>query len=168
MLLSRYLKERHVFMSKNPETEVTVRDRRMFNADGSLRQPLPETELAPAVTENTENKTEGKTESQQAGQQHESQPPRNPPTPSPEFSNLVEMLATNAIMHLGAAPQLGRTGVDIETARHFIDMLSALKEKTEGNLTEEEEKILNDMVSRLRMEYVGVVNQMSKSAKKQV
>jgi len=151
-------------MSKTPETEVTVRDRRMFNADGSLRQPLPETEPTQVDTESQESKTENKI----ANQVEESQPLRNPPTPSPEFSNLVEMLATNAIMHLGAAPQLGRGGVDIETARHFIDMLTALKEKTEGNLTEEEEKILNDMVSRLRMEYVGVVNQMSKSAKKQL
>ncbi len=149
-------------MSKTPETEVTVRDRRMFNPDGSLRQPLPETEPVQEITNNETIETESKTTSPV----EESKPLRTA-TPSPEFSNLVEMLATNAIMHLGSAPQLGRGGVDIETARHFIDMLSALKEKTEGNLTEDEEKILNDMVSRLRMEYVGVVNQMSKSAKKQ-
>lgn len=151
-------------MSQNQETEVTVRDRRMFNPDGSLRQPLPE-ETSKETTENKEVKPEAKTQTKPADQAEEKKP-ESTATPSPEFSNLVEMLATNAIMHLGAAPQLGGRGVDIETARHFIDMLSALKEKTQGNLTEEEEKILNDMVSRLRMEYVGVVNQMSKSAKK--
>jgi hypothetical protein len=155
-------------MSNNQETEVTVRDRRMFNADGSLRQPLPEeinktTENKEVKSEAKEAQPETKTESKPPHQREETE---HAPTPSPEFANLVEMLATNAIMHLGAAPQLGGRGVDIETARHFIDMLSALKEKTVGNLTEDEEKILNDMVSRLRMEYVGVVNQMSKSAKK--
>ncbi|KAF0247736.1 MAG: hypothetical protein FD167_2857 [bacterium] len=162
-------KNPEIDMSKTPETEVTVRDRRMFNPDGSLRQPLPETEPVQELTNNetTGNETESKTEIKNTSPVEESKPLRTA-TPSPEFSNLVEMLATNAIMHLGAAPQLGRGGVDIETARHFIDMLSALKEKTEGNLTEDEEKILNDMVSRLRMEYVGVVNQMSKSAKKQL
>ncbi|MBI4854826.1 MAG: DUF1844 domain-containing protein [Acidobacteria bacterium] len=160
-------------MSKNQETEVTVKDRRMFNADGSLRQPLPETDTTQQTTESKENKAseENKESKENKAAKTINQAEENTlsrtATPSPEFSNLVEMLATNAIMHLGAAPQLGGRGVDIETARHFIEMLSALKEKTEGNLTEEEEKILNDMVSRLRMEYVAVVNQMSKSAKKQ-
>jgi hypothetical protein len=163
-------------MSKNQEQEVTVRDRRMFNPDGSLRQPLPETEPTPSPTkdpakEQNKKNAETKPDITPPPMQEASNPAeasRPPATPSPEFINLVEMLATNAIMHLGGAPQLGRGGIDIETARHFIDMLTALKEKTEGNLTEEEGKILTDMVSRLRMEYVGVVNQMSKSAKKQI
>lgn len=163
-------------MSKNQEQEVTVRDRRMFNPDGSLRQPLPETEPTPSPTkdpakEQNKKNAETKPDITPPPMQEASKPAeasRPPATPSPEFINLVEMLATNAIMHLGGAPQLGRGGIDIETARHFIDMLTALKEKTEGNLTEEEGKILTDMVSRLRMEYVGVVNQMSKSAKKQI
>ncbi|MFY9226843.1 MAG: DUF1844 domain-containing protein [Blastocatellia bacterium] len=147
-------------MSKNQDIEVTVKDRRMFNPDGSLRQPLAETieekPTPPAPpAENTESQPSQETKTR-------------PTAPSQEFAELVQMLATNAIMNLGGAPQLGRGGIDIETARHFIEMLAVLKEKTEGNLTEEEDKMLTDLVSRLRMEYVGVVNQMSKSAKKQV
>src|SRR5439155_17070334 len=84
---------------------------------------------------------------------------------SADFSNLVGMLTTNAILHLGIDPQLGKGSVDLETARHFIDMLSVLQEKTEGNLTDEEHQLLEDMVSRLRMEYVAVANQISVSAK---
>lgn len=156
-------------MSKKQETEVTVNDRRMFNLDGSLRQPLPETEDTPAPTPTEQTKPDKNADTKPTiDRPVEQEELTNTATASPEFANLVEMLATNAIMHLGGAPQLGRGGIDIETARHFIDMLTALKEKTEGNLTEDEEKMLFDMVSRLRMEYVSVVNQMSKSAKKQL
>ncbi len=147
-------------MSKNQDIEVTVKDRRMFNPDGSLRQPIAETieeKPTPAAppAENIESQPSQETKTR-------------PTAPSQEFAELVQMLATNAIMNLGGAPQLGRGGIDIETARHFIEMLAVLKEKTESNLTEDEDKMLTDLVSRLRMEYVGVVNQMSKSAKKQV
>ena len=149
-------------MSKNQDIEVTVKDRRMFNPDGSLRQPLAETiEEKPTPPAPSAENIES-----QPSQETKTRPV--PTAPSQEFAELVQMLATNAIMNLGGAPQLGRGGIDIETARHFIEMLAVLKEKTEGNLTEEEDKMLTDLVSRLRMEYVGVANQMSKSAKKQV
>ena len=150
-------------MGNDQDTNVTVNDRRMFNPDGTLRQPIANSETnAGEITENSSAPSVAPKPSPV-----ESKPAQRKP-PLPEFANLVEMLTTNAILNLGAAPQYGKVEVDIETARHFIDMLAALKEKTEGNLAEEEEQLLTDMLSRLRMEYVDVVNQMSKSAKKKV
>jgi hypothetical protein len=149
-------------MSKEPETEVTVNDRRMFNPDGTLRQPI-QAESEPAATPPPAKEA--------AAEKRESEATRAQPRGSgvsQDFSNLVGMLTTNAILHLGADPQFGKGEVDIETARHFIDMLTVLQEKTEGNLTAEEQQLLTDMIGRLRMEYVAVVNQMSKSAKKRV
>jgi hypothetical protein len=152
-------------MSKEQETEVTVRDRRMFNPDGSLRagyQQAQEEKLAETAA--AEAKPAAAAETKPAPP---AEPKEVPQGMSAEFSNLVGMLTTNAILHLGADPQFGGQ-VDIETARHFIDMLSMLQEKTEGNLSLEEQQLLTDMTGRLRMEYVSVVNQMSKSAKKKV
>jgi hypothetical protein len=149
-------------MAKEQEqdVEITVNDRRMFNPDGTLREqfqhqaaaePEPPPEPEPV-------KPEPKQEPARAKQ-------KRGKGVSADFSNLVGMLTTNAILHLGIDPQFGKGSVDLETARHFVDMLAVLQEKTEGNLTEEENQLLEDMVSRLRMEYVTVANQISMSAK---
>lgn len=155
-------------MSKetNPKEEVTVNDRRMFNPDGSLRQPLSEPPT-PAPTESATTPVEPAAQPEPTA--GEAKPERKrPTTDSPEFQNLIGMLTQNAAIHLGLDPQYGQGQVDIESARHFIDMIQVLKEKTEGNLSIEEERLLTDMISRLRMEYVSIVNQMTKSAKKKV
>lgn len=155
-------------MSKEPE-DVVVNDRRMFNPDGSLRQPI-QNEPAETPKNPPEAKTATNKESAKEPTEAKEGKPRKPRPSgvSADFSNLVGMLTTNAVLHLGADPNFGKGEIDLETARHFIDMLAVLQEKTEGNLSQEEEQLLNDMISRLRMEYVTIVNQMSKSAKKKV
>lgn len=148
-------------MSKEQDNEITVNDRRMFNADGTLRQPIQEEAVkeppAPAASESP--RTESKTEPAESKKRKPSK------SASSEFSNLVGMLTTNAVIHMGADPQYGRGNIDLETARHFIDMIAVLQEKTEGNLTDDESRLLNDMLTRLRMEYVTIANQLSTSAK---
>jgi hypothetical protein len=154
-------------MGKEPEqdVEITVNDRRMFNSDGTLRPEFKqavESEPTPPQTPEPA-KPEQKPEQKQETARKKRQPNSGV---SADFSNLVGMLTTNAVLHLGIDPQFGKGSVDLETARHFIDMLTVLQEKTEGNLSEEEGQLLNDMISRLRMEYVSVADQLSVSAKK--
>jgi hypothetical protein len=149
---------------QDQDVEITVNDRRMFNPDGTLREqfqnqpPVAEPEPQAVAPEPEPAKPEPAQE-QPRGKQKRGK------GVSADFSNLVGMLTTNAILHLGIDPQYGKGSVDLETARHFIDMLAVLQEKTEGNLSEEESQLLEDMVSRLRMEYVAVANQLSVSAK---
>jgi hypothetical protein len=179
--------EEGAVMSKEQDTDITVNDRRMFNPDGTLRQPLsveaaeeqkPEEQKAPEQKaspephqpdlkseQRSEPRSEPKSDPKQDTARGGGKRQPRPGGTSAEFSNLIGMLTTNAILHLGIDPTFGKGNVDLETARHFIDMLAVLKEKTEGNLTEEESQLLDDMVSRLRMEYVGVANQLSASAK---
>jgi hypothetical protein len=162
-------------MSKEPNPEITVNDRRMFNPDGTLRQPLPEEVSEPTPPPAPESarqeskqdtKQDKKKEKEKEKEKESSRSAKERPTGmSADFSNLVGMLTTNAILHLGIDPQFGRGNIDLETARHFIDMLTVLQEKTEGNLSDEESRMLTDMISRLRMEYVTVANQLSASAK---
>jgi hypothetical protein len=68
------------------------------------------------------------------------------------------MLGVEAAMHLGLMEmQEGqRTPVDLEAARHMIDMIAMLKEKTNGNLTTEEEALLENVLADLRMQYVAL------------
>jgi Domain of unknown function (DUF1844) len=155
---------------QNPDVEVTVRDRRMFNPDGTLRQPIT-TEEPVSITEppiiTPSETTPATTPSAAAIPAPPAEPSEDDRTEgiSPEFASLLQMLATNTILQLGAESQFGRGQIDLEAARHFIDIIAVLQEKTAGNLSLDEQNMLNSMLSRLRMDYVGVVNQMNKSAK---
>ncbi|MEW6733394.1 MAG: DUF1844 domain-containing protein [Acidobacteriota bacterium] len=147
-------------MSKDPNSEITVNDRRMFNPDGTLRQPIAEEPAPVSAPPAPEPAPEPRTTKSR-------RPRPNNNEASADFSNLVGLLMTNAAIHLGLDPQF-KGKVDLDTARHFIEMLATLQEKTEGNLNEEEQQLLEDVVTRLRMEYVTIINQMTMSAKKPV
>jgi len=89
------------------------------------------------------------------------------PLPKGNFAALVSMLTTQALFALGLLEVKGqeKRRPDLELASYNIDMLEVLQEKTKGNLTEEEEKVLNNTLSELRMAYVTVSDKVS-SAKK--
>jgi hypothetical protein len=75
-----------------------------------------------------------------------------------DFSALIISLAGSAMMHLGAAPNpaTGEKSVNLVLARNTIDVLGMLKEKTTGNLDEEESKLLETMLYELRSKYMDV------------
>lgn len=74
------------------------------------------------------------------------------------FQDLVSLLVTQALVYLGAFPdpKTGQAMVSLEYAKLHIDMLGVLEEKTKGNLSEPEAKLLNRAVGELRMEFVEV------------
>lgn len=76
--------------------------------------------------------------------------------PEPSFLALVDMLAGEAAMCLGLAqaPDGSTLPVDLDTARTMIDMLGMLDQKTKGNLTEEENNVLENVLAYLRMQFV--------------
>ena len=75
-----------------------------------------------------------------------------------KFDDLVKTLASQAMMYLGYMPdpQTGKAIVAPEYARLYIDLMGVLEEKTQGNLDEEETKMLTAMLSELRMAFVEV------------
>jgi hypothetical protein len=75
------------------------------------------------------------------------------------FGSLVLMFGTTALVHLGAAPDpvSGEQKADLEQAKHAIDLLDVLKEKTSGNLTTEESSLLENLLFDLRLRYVEAV-----------
>mgnify|MGYP000285988606 CR=1 FL=1 len=131
----------------NKEGEVTfkVTDRRLFNPDGTLRAEVLEQEPASA-------------------------PPTPPveevaPSPptietSPLFVELLVNLISSAEINLGMMehPALGKRVVDLSAAKQMIDWLGALREKTRGNLSREEEELFDGALTQLRMRFVQLAN----------
>ncbi|MEK6304181.1 MAG: DUF1844 domain-containing protein [Acidobacteriota bacterium] len=84
--------------------------------------------------------------------------PRADGVPEASFLNLLNMLAVEAAMHLGMIHPQGQEPlpVDPESARHLIDLLGMLQAKTRGNLTAEEDSLLENILADLRMQFVAV------------
>jgi len=80
--------------------------------------------------------------------------------PPANFATLVNTLVTQALFYLGdLAPQGGEPVIHLDMAKHQIDMLSMLEEKTKGNLSEEEARMLDTALYEARMRYVNVASQ---------
>jgi len=77
---------------------------------------------------------------------------------SQRFIEFVVMHAQNAALFLGQIPnpKTGQGEVNLDLARMFIDQLAMIQEKTRGNLTSEEAKVLSNALSNLQMAYVEV------------
>jgi hypothetical protein len=73
-----------------------------------------------------------------------------------DFSTHVLSLASTALIALGKMPGLDGQAhpQDLETARHLIDVLGMLEHKTQGNLDEPEQKLLQSLIYDLRVAYV--------------
>lgn len=80
------------------------------------------------------------------------------PLPEGNFAALVSMLTTQALFALGLLQVKGqdKREPDLELAKYNIDMLQTLQEKTKGNLSTEEETVLSNTLSDLRMGYVQI------------
>jgi len=83
----------------------------------------------------------------------------NPGIPPATFHVLLATLGTQAMAMMGLLPNPegdGQTQVHLPMARHLIDMIGVLDEKTKGNLTQEEAKMLHENLHQLRMAYLAV------------
>ena len=84
---------------------------------------------------------------------------------SQRFIEFVMMHAQNAALFLGQIPnpKTGESELNLELAKMFIDQLGMIQEKTRGNLTSEEAKVLGSALSNLQMAYVEVAQQGAQS-----
>ena len=79
--------------------------------------------------------------------------------PEASFTTLVQTLASQALLYMGAVPTAGGEGVvDLDTAKFQIDLLAALEDKTQGNLSAEERSALDVTLYETRMRFVGVAS----------
>ena len=77
--------------------------------------------------------------------------------PGISFSTFILSLASSAMVQLGEVPnpETGKTERNILMARHSIDLLTMLEDKTKNGLTSEEEKLLRDVIYELRVKFVA-------------
>ena len=143
---------------KNEASGFKVVDRRIFSEDGTPREETPEPikhSEAPAAS---------------------SGPVVVPGESSPEefaeegpsgFGMLVSYLSTTAMFQLGMLP--GPSGepipMDLVNAHMTIDLLEVLQEKTQGNLTPDEAKMLEDVLYELRMTFVEIQKRANQKTK---
>lgn len=80
--------------------------------------------------------------------------------PPASLESLIYMLATSAMVNLGMVPNPvdQKTERNPQAAQHSIDLLSVLQQKTKGNLTGEESRLLEEILYDLRMKYVKTVS----------
>ena len=149
---------------KEPEP-LTVVDRRRFTTEGERRpgvelSPAPAPEPPPKPAAQAPMRPQPLHESEparQARQAYEQQSGRAGEQKS-DMETLILSLSTSSMIQLGLVedPAGGRIPADFEAARHTIDMLAVVQEKTRGNLTPQEEQLLEQVLYELRLAYVNL------------
>jgi hypothetical protein len=83
--------------------------------------------------------------------------------PPADFKTLASTLVSQALLYMGAIPDpyTGQRIAHLDLAKHHIDLLGVLEEKTRGNLDEEEKQLVSQALSELRMYYLQVSQQLA-------
>ena len=125
--------------SSDKQSGFTVTDRRSFAGDGEARADEPSPPPAqpqPSGSERTARDAAA--------------------LPAVDFHTFVLSLGSSALLHLGEleSPEAGAPQKDLALAKHTIDILAMLEEKTKGNLTPAEAKLISSLLYDLRLRYV--------------
>jgi hypothetical protein len=81
------------------------------------------------------------------------------------FEHVIQSIYLSAVVAMGAATEPGqKPRIDILGARQSIDMLIALQDKTQGNLTDKEQRLLQNMLFELRMMFLEITNAIANQA----
>jgi hypothetical protein len=166
------------------QTSYKVTDRRLFNPDGSPRdvpenerpEPVPakpedataassspatpatESPSAPEVAEATAPAASGPADEETDVEGAEGELPGAEDPAS--FASFMMSIASNAAASLGMMehPVTHKREVDLELGKHWIDVLGMLQQKTRGNLSPQEQQILEGLLADLRMQFVSLTN----------
>lgn len=127
------------------EKGFTVTDKRRSGKDRPEAAPKAERKAAPPPPPPPEAEAPG-------GQE----PPAEGEFPPADFQYLVLFLATQALLCLGEQPDpaTGQKIKNLPGAKHAIDLMSVIQEKTKGNLSEDEAQLLESLLYDVRMRYV--------------
>lgn len=163
---------------KQSPRELKVTDKRIFTPDGDIRDEF-KTEITPAepqasrapepaaaapAPEPAERPDPGP-QAERRKEPHQERPPGEErrrtiadkaTNPSTAFTNFIEPLIAQGYMSLGMLrnPYQPQAKIDTAAARQMIDILTLLKEKTQGNLTADEEDFLETHLGELKLAFV--------------
>jgi hypothetical protein len=121
------------------EKGFVIKDRRSFNEEGKMKESEPDAKVEKDKKEASKEKEATR-----------------PPLPEVNFNSLIFSLSSSALLHMGeiSDPQSGETKKDLELAKHSIDIIAMLQDKTKGNLSGEEKNFLDNILTDLRLRFV--------------
>ena len=156
-------------MSDKPKSEIKVTDKRIFTAEGEIREEFKQEIKAgdPFAAKPAEKPPAPKEAPPERRQTPNPEPPpggerrnksiadkaQNPGTP---FADFVEPLIAQAYVSLGMLrdPYGQKPKIDVAAARQMIEMITMLKDKTAGNLTPDEDDFLSTHLGELKLAFV--------------
>lgn len=163
-------------MSEDNQSGFKISDRRLFRVDGTLRDDvvIEEAPVAPALPveavpaaplDQISSVVPGGADAP-ASAEFETADESGPGylEEDPEemmeqtlFTEFLMSIASSAFIYLGLVehPATGRRQVDLGAAKESIDMLDMLREKTRGNLTAGEDKLFEELLADLKMQFVA-------------
>ncbi len=126
------------------EKGFVIRDKRQFTAEGEAK---PETEV------HKEEKKVGEVTAERKG---ETPTDKGMPLPEIDFSSFVLSLSSSALFHFGQIPDpiTNKNERNLPMAKQTIDILGILQEKTKGNLSKDEEQLIDNLLHDLRLKYI--------------
>ncbi len=122
------------------EKGFVIKDRRAFDDKGEVKDQ--------------ERKEEPRKE--EPGKKAPGRETEETPLPEVNFNSLIFSLSSSALINLGeiADPHTRQTEKDLPLAKHSIDTIAMLKDKTKGNLNPEEQRFVDTILADLRWRYV--------------
>jgi len=140
-------------MEEKEDKGFVVKDRRKVSLEDldqepAARESQPQPEEQPAQKEQAAGGA-----AKESSRQHDES---SSPMPEVNFSTFVFSLSSSALVHLGEIPDPDsqRPQVDLPLAKQIIDTLGMLHDKTKGNLDQDEDRMLKNLLHDLRLRYV--------------
>jgi hypothetical protein len=126
------------------EKGFVIKDKRLFTADGEVNREPEAVHEKPKADESAEQKKK------------DDRKGRSVPLPEVDFASFVLTLSSSALFHFGefADPASGKRERNLDMAKQTIDILGVLREKTRGNLSKDEEHLMDSLLHDLRIKYV--------------
>lgn len=136
---------------KKEETGFTIVDK---------RKSTKETEKSREEVENISDKNFQREDVSKEAPESEKEIPQDFPLPELDLASFIITLSQSVYIHLGEMvdPVTNKKEINLPLAKQTIDLITMLKEKTEGNRTADEDKIIEEILYHLRMSYVAVSN----------
>jgi hypothetical protein len=160
-------------MTDKPKSEIKVTDKRIFTAEGEIREEFREEIKAgdPFAAKPPEKPPDKPAAPKEAPAERRQTPDPQPPpggerrnksiadkaqNPGTPFADFVEPLIAQAYVSLGMLrdPYGQKPKIDVAAARQMIEMVTMLKDKTAGNLTPDEDDFLSTHLGELKLAFV--------------
>jgi len=161
-------------MSDKPKSEIKVTDKRIFTAEGEIREEFKqeikpgdpfaakpaekpaEKPAAPAEAKPAERRQTANPEPPPGGERRNKSIADKAQNPGTPFADFVEPLIAQAYVSLGMLrdPYGQKPKIDAGAARQMIEILTMLKDKTAGNLTPDEDDFLSTHLGELKLAFV--------------